>query len=75
MRGQLDLLSTPNPSPDPLQEIEALLFQLPAETEAGAAPVTDVKAAVLPLTKARRLHAHRTHLRGAWPRYHCHREW
>ena len=74
LRGQLDPLSTPNPNPDPRQEIEALLFQLPANTEAGAAPVTDVKAAVLPLTKARRLHAHRTHLRAAWPRYHWHRE-
>ena len=66
--------STPNPNPDPRQEIEALLFQLPADTEAGAAPVTDVKAAVLPLTKARRVHAHRTHRPAAWPRYHWHRE-
>ena len=74
LRGQLDPLSTPNPNPDPRQEIEALLFQLPADTEAGAAPVTDVKAAVLPLTKARRLHAHRTHRPAAWPRYHWHRE-
>mmetsp|Transcript_51125 Transcript_51125/g.122897 ORF Transcript_51125/g.122897 Transcript_51125/m.122897 type:complete len:266 (-) Transcript_51125:102-899(-) len=39
-------------SPLPDVEIEALLFQLPAETEEGAAQVTDVKAAVLPLTKA-----------------------
>ena len=36
--------------------------------------MTDVKAAVLPLTKARRLHAHRTHRPAAWPRYHWHRE-
>jgi len=39
-------------SPLPDVEIEALLFQLPADTAQGAAPVTDVKAAVLPLTKA-----------------------
>ena len=36
--------------------------------------MTDVKAAVLPLTKARRVHAHRTHRPAAWPRYHWHRE-
>ena len=54
------LTLTLNPDPDPYQEIEALLFQLPAETEEGAAQVTDVKAAVLPLTKARRMHFHRT---------------
>ncbi len=35
-------------------EIEALLFQLPTETEGGS-QATDVKAAVLPLTKARRM--------------------
>ena len=35
-------------------EIEALLFQLPTESEGGT-QATDVKAAVLPLTKARRM--------------------
>ena len=38
-----------------------------AETEEGAAQVTDVKAAVLPLTKARRMPMAHAHAHTPWP--------